>query len=656
MSGFLGRLRDAVLSSAWWWGPGLLALVLMLDVRNGEHVLDDGPAVRDNPRVTHPSARTIWGESYWPGEHDTLRLYRPVATGSFALVTSIWGNEAGPQREVNLLLHVLVTVLLCLLVAELGSPRWLAASAGLLFAAHPMHVEAVASAANRSELLVSLGALGLLLSYRRLRGESGARETAWQGLALGSFALALLSKENGVTLLVLPWLHDVFLRAGKHDPFALDWLRRLRAFHLAFLFVALAYLMLRWVAIGDLPPKEVAYWDNPLASEGLVGRVIGALAVVARLLGAFLLPARLRYDYGAGIIESPGLASPLPWLGLLVIGGIAWLTWWSHRRGPRALGFWLIFVACTYSIVSNLLVPIGVGMADRLLYLPSLGLCVAAAWCLRELLAWLRFSWPLARVFALTLGGVLLVHSTWTVFRVQDWRSDRSLMLADVAQEPASAKVHYNAGWVLLETDPARASRHLEQSIAIHETARSLHLLSRAHDSLGQEGQRQQVLARLAQDHADKIWGRLASGFQAQKAGRHEEALEHFEAVAQAQPDDLRSRSHVGICLHNLGRHEEAAAKLAEAAGLSGDSERRRLVALSGSLLRIGRLEEVMELVGSLREHADEPQLHENLGFAAYQLGRYDEALPLLERYVELVDSPRAQVTAAVDWLRRRRR
>ena len=112
-------------------------------------------------------------------------------------------------HAVNVLLHAGVTLLYHHLAGSLLS-RLPAALAALLFAVHPVHTEAVTGVVGRAELLASVFFLVVILQYSRM-----ARQTSvsWRGLMLTSLliCLAMFSKEQGITVIAVCVVHEVFV-------------------------------------------------------------------------------------------------------------------------------------------------------------------------------------------------------------------------------------------------------------------------------------------------------------------------------------------------------------------------------------------------------------------------------------------------------------
>ena len=193
-------------------GAAMAALVFANAVGNG-FVLDDRGIIVGNPLVTSPA--TAWRAfalPYWPVELGGGQ-YRPLGIVSFALDWLISGGDARWFHAVNVLWHVAATVLVWLLAAELLAPM-AAAFAALVFAVHPVHVEAVSSVVGRLEPMATVFILLALLAHRK--------RSYWAPLW---FALALLAKESAIVLIALTCAHDLLLERDRRAAFrARRWL------------------------------------------------------------------------------------------------------------------------------------------------------------------------------------------------------------------------------------------------------------------------------------------------------------------------------------------------------------------------------------------------------------------------------------------------
>lgn len=434
-------------------------------------VHDDEPLIVNNPSIRAlDDAPALLASDYW--EPRSSGLYRPVTTLSFAVNFALGALDPRGYHLLNIALHGCAAALVWLLSRLVFADAAVAVGAALLFAAHAVHTEPVAGVgAGRAELLCAAFFLLSLLCHV-LRGRAGARRPgALYALGLGAFFLALLSKESAVTLLGVLWLYDLaFGPHARRGPLR-DALRVLRAgfrrVYAGYLLVAAAALAARFAALGGgrvLP--AVPFDDNPLAELAFPWRAINALQVALRYAALLVAPRRLSYDYSYDqipLLDSP--AEPLAIAALLLSACAVWLTLRSYRAS-RALFFALGFSLLTFSVVSNLLVPIGTIFGERLLYLPSLGFCWLLALGARRLAQWLpRGPRAQTALFAALLGLAIGLHAERSLERIPDWRSPDTLFLRDVETCPNSAKAQLNAGIVL-----ERAGRHAE-AIARFERA-----------------------------------------------------------------------------------------------------------------------------------------------------------------------------------------
>jgi len=306
--------------------------------------------------------------------------------------------------------------------------RWVsgtaALAAGLIFAVHPVHVEAVAGVIGRAELMAAVGTC--LAVYAAVVLDS----IAWSAVFL---VIGLLSKENAaVTPALIAWAWVLGLaRPSRH--------RALR-YGVSWIAIAVAYLTVRWIVLHPYQGfQNVAaqfLGQGPLAIRLTA---IGAFIDVARLL---FVPLHLQADYSPaerGTIMTPldarfvvGLLCFAVWAGLLVL---AW------RRGRRVEAYGLGWIAIAYLPVANLLFPHGVLVAERLLYLPSVGVALAVAAALDGL--------P-RRAWVITLAMLVGAGAVRSAVRVPVWRNNGALALSMIADAPRSYRSWDYLGWELL--------------------------------------------------------------------------------------------------------------------------------------------------------------------------------------------------------------
>ena len=278
--------RRAVLISAF-----VACLVFVHASRNG-WALDDEPIIETNP-ASHSigAAASAFFYPYWPPQAGLGGLYRPAVILSYGLDWILSGGNPTWFHVVNILLHGAATALVvALALAWLTPPGALAA--GLLFAVHPLHVEAVANVVGRAESLAAIALLGLILLARRYRSATKPRARAgWLVLALLSLVLGLFAKELAVVAVALVALDEW---CGRERDFA-----RSANLYLAVAAVTIGWLYLWSVVAGGF----VALGANAtLQGLDLGDRGLTILAVLAEVVRLLTWPIDLAADYNPQVI------------------------------------------------------------------------------------------------------------------------------------------------------------------------------------------------------------------------------------------------------------------------------------------------------------------------------------------------------------------
>jgi hypothetical protein len=443
-------------------------------------VLDNGVIVSQDARiqaVTARNLRLILTQEYWPGT-TTTGLYRPLTTLSYLVNYAVFGNGTDPAgyHWVNLALHgvnVSLAYLLGTLVLEAAAPAFaLAAVWGL----HPLLTESVTNIVGRADLLAAFGVLAGLLCYLKVATARGRHKLFWVAAMLVAQAIGLFAKENAAVLPGIMLLCDLTWQGRT------AW--RWRAIAYAALvppFAAFFYLR------GTLRMHMLIYFrDNPLISAGFWTARLTAFKVIGEYLWLFVWPARLSADYSYNAVPLFGW-HPAEWedakaliaVAVCLAAALLAVRWYRTRK---PLFFFLAFFFVALAPTSNLAVLIGSIMAERFLYLPSIGLagCVVTAiyaigWqAARRRLAAMRTVW-------IALGLLCLACGVRTYARNFDWLDDRSLWSSAVDVCPGSAKAHHNLGNTWLHV-PGR----LPDAIAQYEAALRIDPgYAEAHTSLG---------------------------------------------------------------------------------------------------------------------------------------------------------------------------
>ena len=526
-------------------------------IHDDHRIIEQNELIRDPRHVPEILARGYWTVD----ENAVPNLYRPVTILSFAANHAVGGLRPFGYRVVNLMLHALAAALVLLLARRvLGGLSPAAAVdpalvAGLLFALHPIHTEALGLVVGRSEILAAVGTLGAVLLFLGARDRAAAGDdtgAAWRdGLAVLSFALGFLAKENAVAapLIVLaadltrPWTPRPDTRGGAPGAGlsgAGPRPRRAWRTHIAFAVMLAALLALRTAVLGMVGPAAFTHFvDNPIAHQSFPGSLFTALAVIARYTALLVAPVRQALDYSyAAILPARSLLEPAVLAGLAVTlaGFVAAAR--ARRRRP-AEAFALAFTGLAFAPVSNLLLPIGTIMAERLLYLPSAGVVLlVAAWVARIPAGGAARS----RVVRIVVVAALAVLGVTSVARLIEWRDERTLFASAVAAEPRSARAQFNHGAASERAgDDDTAQRAYETALAIWP------------------------------DFADAQYN--LAGLLARRA-RWDDAVAHYRAALRLQPGSVSYLVNLGATLTRAGRPAEAIEPLERAVALDPRSDR----------------------------------------------------------------------------------
>jgi tetratricopeptide (TPR) repeat protein len=375
------------------------------------------------------SVGDFFRESAWAAAGANESLYRPLLMVSVAIDAALFGDHFAAWHLVNVFLHVLATLLVYLLLRQLlrlpvaaDEPVALVALlAALVFAVHPVHAEVVNSIFNRSELLAAVGSAGGL--WWLLRYLDARPALAWSGIWL-AYCFVLFSRETGI---VLPALAVTLVWIYTEGAFRAKARRCLPA--LAMAAPALVYLVVRARAVAPPLSPDAPAADDPLGVTRLVAS--GGLLhwdSVMHVAGVWLDALRLMVWPRPLLLHHPGPDQATQIAGLLLhLGLLAAALYLYRRRRPGLLAglaiFYIALLPSSRLIGSDGTFP---HLAERYLYLPSIGLAVLLAFGLRYLL---RRGDRLLAAAPAVLALLLLTPLTWA--RNADWSNEVALLEHD---------------------------------------------------------------------------------------------------------------------------------------------------------------------------------------------------------------------------------
>jgi protein O-mannosyl-transferase len=447
----------------------LLALLASATSLANGFVYDDGPIVEANPRV-HTLARfwQIFAQPYWPPGWGDAN-YRPLTIFSFALQWAVGNGSPAVFHAANVLLYV-ATCVAVFALARLVLPEAAAWLAAALFAVHPVHVEAVGNVVGQPELVVALCSTLAVAAYVRARKAATGQFAASRRTAAaigGAYVVACLSKETGFFLPGLLLAAELTI-VGAYLPVArrplLNRLRETWPSYATCAAIAGAYLGVRHAVLGGLG-------DDPNSVVALLGhkaRLLTMLGVVPEWARLLLWPARLAADYSPPAIRIHGgfAWALVPAAGILVACVLVCLA--DSRR--RVATFGIAWLAVALFPVNNLYVRSGVILAERTLFLPSVGVVLAVG--VGATLAAARWGSGRLRLrrpmVAVPLALVLATGIAASVRRQRVWRSNDDFYRSIVDDAPLGYRAHYMHGmWLFEKGRRAEGERHVRTAIAL---------------------------------------------------------------------------------------------------------------------------------------------------------------------------------------------
>jgi len=468
MKRVVAALANPSQRTRWWLLAAALLFVVVfssgIGIRNG-FTYDDVYVIQKNGSVhTLEAWWRVFARPYWPRAYGSDG-YRPLTILAFTTEWVTGGGSPLVFHVMNIALYGAITVAV-FWIATMLLPLTAAWIVAALFAVHPVHVEAVANIVGQSELWVALLLLIAVGVYLRRRF-IGERVSIGGGLAISAcYAAALFFKEHAIVLPALLVAVEAGL-ARDARPFRAR-LIAMRPLLLWQALVAVLYLAARATVKGD----NIAGFQPFIVFQALdlsyANRVLTMLGVVPEWLRLLLWPAHLTTEYAPPYIDVAQGPSVIQLPGLFLLVGILGLgvALWKQRGVARVAGFGIAWLCITLLPTSNFVVPAGIILSERTLFLPSVGALLAIGTLVPFVSAFIdesRSKDAARNVRVVTLGaltGILVMGSWRSVTRTTVWHDNERLFTQTVVDAPQSYRAHYMLGAWFFETGRKREGEH----------------------------------------------------------------------------------------------------------------------------------------------------------------------------------------------------
>lgn len=501
---------------------GFLALSFLIfgNGITGSFVLDDVAVIENRGELKEAGGFFDLFVSPYHQNMPKSGLFRPLTMASYSLNYLIFGSSPVSFHVINIIIHGLNSFLVFWLVKYFLKSRTLAYLASLLFLFHPIHTEAVTSIVGRAELLAFLFSLVSVYFISKNK----------KILAAVAFFMGLVSKET--TLMILPIIFYLDL-AFKNK----SW-REILSDNLFFIFPAVIYSFLRYLALGEyfVTGATTTIVENPLKFMAFPERIFTALEVLFIYFKKILWPVHLSADYSYNTIPVVKniFGSPASLIGLLILGVIVVMLVWRKTRGT-GFGLAAAMFLFPYLIISNIFLPIGTIMGERLMYFPSLGLVVVLAvlfnFVFRKQGFYKKAGYSIVAI-------ILVFYGARTVIRNKDWRNNETLFKAAAAESPNSLLTRTGLGAVYIRKDEwGKAEEQLTIARNIHEDNSHLqNLLGILEDHKGNFKLAEERFKRSIELNSDAINAYINLAELQIKQQRFKEAGENFLKVIDFTP------------------------------------------------------------------------------------------------------------------------
>ncbi|MBL0048527.1 MAG: DUF1736 domain-containing protein [Bacteroidetes bacterium] len=399
--------------------------------------------------------------------------YRPLSLVTFAIENQFFDNNPGLSHFINVLLYALTgIVLLHVLVRIFSGNNLLALCTTVLFMVLPIHSEAVINIKGRDDIMCFLF---FLMAVICLFKYVDSTKLIWFISATLLYFLSLLSKETALTfVLIFPLLLYYFspLKATKIIQTSLGFIAGM-----------LLFLALRYAATHDngaIPSNDI--FNNPFAfmnGEQHYATIFLTWLIYLKLI---FYPLHLSYDYNFNQIPATTFSDWRVILSLVIYTGGLVLALFLFRK-KSIYSFAILFFGITFSILSNLFFNIGAPIAERFMYMSSLGICIAVIKFLMDVVDRFSTSAPSAKKYTpvLVLVGLIVIGSAYlNIARCADWEDSNTLFIADVKNVPQNSKANLNASlaYLKLSEDSINkthnaamldsAKKYIEKALAIY--------------------------------------------------------------------------------------------------------------------------------------------------------------------------------------------
>jgi hypothetical protein len=455
----------------------------------------------------------------WAFSTTYAEFWHPLTWLSLMFDYQLYGLNAGGYHLTNLILHIMSALLLFWLFNRMTGAIWKSAFVAALFALHPLRVESVAWVAERKDVLSAFFWMLTLCLYAYYTEKPVIRRYLLVGF---SFVCGLMSKSMVVTLPVVMILLDYWplKRFQSQKGSLILW--QLREKIPLFIFSAIFSIL----SIYAQPKEPMNGWPFPLES-----RIINALISFVIYLEKIFWPHDLALCYPffgqAPLWQVSGAVS------LILVISVAVIL--MMKRLPYLFVGWLWYSVTILPVIG--IIPVGNNaMADRYVYLPSIGIAIMLAWGIPLLF---KGDDLRKKILFPTSAAALAILSVLSWQQCGYWKNNSTLFSRAVQVNKDSALAHGNLGLTLF------IDGRIEEAIDHYNTS-----------------------IRITPDYAG-VYNNRGGAYA--KLGRHRLAIQDFNKAIELKHDYVAAFFNRGTLYAVLGQYQLAIDDLSTAIRLKRD-------------------------------------------------------------------------------------
>jgi len=639
----------------------LCGILIYSNTSKHDYVLDDFSVIAEN-KITKggkDSVMAIFKSGYREGNYSVEdNLYRPLTKAMFAIEYDQMGGvkyfaKPGATPKLSHWINILLYGGLCAfiflsLLKFFPNNYYLALLTILLFTFHPLHTEVVANIKSRDEILTLFF---LIASLRCAKNYADTDKFFWVPVTGLFYFMALITKESAITYVALLPVSMYFLTKQSWAKIGITTV--------CMLAVTGLYLFIHSSVIGGigLPQETIPLADNSINVPGSnqIQKSMTAVYILGMYLKLMFIPHPLSCDYSFDTIHFVKSAGHFGFiLSLLIHVGLLILAIKGFKK-KSVISYGILFYFITISIVSNVFPEtlIGTNMAERLVFMPSLGFCLVIAYLGTLVLKaqnWMpaTFSQVIQKkaLLWLLLLPVLGIFSFKTYTRNADWKNVSTLFRADIKTVPNSVHMLlYHAGMItnadslLIKTPEQRLNTLMEAEKDLLKAANMLDAFPNVHSNLGR------VYKEVAEYYVAGGKGTEATNF-------YNKAIAQYKRTLELNAKDPTTFNNYATCYFALGRYDSAEVyfkKAIEITPICYDDALANLGSVYGmygvALKNQNRMEESNKMFyqsiemfnKTLECNKENIQAYQFLGVTYANLGDTIKAKPYIQKYQELL-------------------